>query len=52
MGHTTEKDQETERAKEACVLSTLQLSRKVQEQNYPYNNLTTLAAWTIVSAAS
>lgn len=52
MGHTTEKDQGTEHAGEVCVLSTLQLSSKVQEQNYSGNNLTTLAAWTTARTAS
>lgn len=52
MGHTTEKDRGTERVGEVCVLSTLQLSSKVQEQNHPGNNLTTLAACTTVRTAS
>lgn len=41
MGHTTEKVRGTERVGEVYVLSTLQLSSKVQEQNHPGNNLTT-----------
>lgn len=52
MGHTTEKAQGAERAREVGMLSALQLCSKLQEQNYPGNNLTTLAAWTTVRTES